>query len=132
MSLERFNSADFDPVSLAVRLKVRMNRQRILERETDVPQLEVIIGGAAFLHIAGSSQTMIGQLEHLLMDFPPLAEGRLVEPTQVYVDGYSAFYMSADPAEVGKYRRAWPSMRETALSESASREFLKRRIADLS
>lgn len=69
---------------------------------------------------------------HLLMDFPPLAEGRLIEPTQVYVDGYTSFYMSADPEDVGKYRRAWPSLREIALSESASRDFIRRRITELS
>jgi transcriptional regulator with XRE-family HTH domain len=161
IATERFTGRELAPESLERRLEVRMNRQRILDREQRPLELEVVLSEAALLRVIGSAATMAGQLEHLLdasgrrniavrvvpldrehggltvsgqfilLDFPPLAAGRLVEPSNVYVDGYLGFHLTAQADDVDVYRAAWASLWETAYDEQESTDFIERRLRRL-
>lgn len=160
MATERFTGRELSPESLERRLEVRMNRQQILTRDSGAPQLEVVIGEAALRRVIGSPETMAGQMRRLLeaperdnvdvrvmpldrehagiavgqfilLDFPPLANGRLIEPSNVYVDGYLGFFLTAKADEVEVYRASWTSLWDTALDDQHSSDFIARRLAEL-
>jgi transcriptional regulator with XRE-family HTH domain len=158
MRAERLTGKELDPDLLERRLEIRLNRQRILERESGAPELAVVLSEAALLRVIGGAQTMADQLSHLLemakrpgleirvmpldrehaglatgqfslLDFP--SRGPLNEPSGVYVDGYLGFFWADKPAEVDLYRTAWRNLWETALSERQSADFIKQRLKEM-
>ncbi|QNE18199.1 helix-turn-helix domain-containing protein [Kribbella qitaiheensis] len=160
MALERLTGKDLAQASLERRLEVRIGRQQILTREPDPVELKVVIGEAALRRMIGGPETMAGQFEHLLeiadrdnveirvmpldvehagivtnlfivLDFPPLGNGTLIQPPNVYVDGYLGFFMTAKPDEVELYRTVWTSVWATALDAQQSADAIRDRLAQL-
>jgi transcriptional regulator with XRE-family HTH domain len=66
MELERFTGKPLAADWLERRLEFRLRRQQLLTRDSGAPELTVVVGEAALRRGIGGSDTMAGQLAHLL------------------------------------------------------------------
>ncbi|MEV0287914.1 helix-turn-helix transcriptional regulator [Kribbella sp. NPDC050820] len=160
MAIERFTGTELDAADLERRLQVRLTRQKILTRESGAPVLRVVLGEAALHRRIGGPTTMAGQLAHLLktarlgnveirlmplerehaglttgpfivLDFPPRGNGRLIEPSTVYIDGYAGFLYLQEPEQVELYQAVWTNVWDTALTARQSIDCIKQRLKEL-
>lgn len=158
MRAERLTGAELDPDALTRRVEIRLNRQRILDRESGAPEFSVVLSETVLRRRIGGPAVMAGQLRHLvemakrpgieiqvmpierehaglatgpfcLLDFPP--SGPLIEPSLIYVDGHLGFFWSDKAEEVALHRTARANLRETALDPRRSAEFIEQKLAEL-
>ncbi|WP_280216679.1 helix-turn-helix domain-containing protein [Nocardia neocaledoniensis] len=138
------------------RVQLRMKRQALLTRETNRQQWHILIGEAILWRPVGGSTAMKEQLQRLLevselpnvvlgvvpfgvgmhpgvtagpfvlLDFPnPL------DPTTVYVEGYTGALCTDDPAEVEKYRAAFEGIEKAALNPADTRALIARKAKEI-
>ncbi|AKG41961.1 helix-turn-helix domain-containing protein [Streptomyces xiamenensis] len=133
------------------RVRLRVERQSLLTRVTDPPELRVALSEAVLRRPIGGDSVMVEQLAHLIymsglphitvrvvpfvagahaglvtgpfviLRFPLNADGNDSEPPTVYADGYTGGLYLDKPREVQQYEQAFEGTWETALDERASR-----------
>ncbi|MFE0686705.1 helix-turn-helix domain-containing protein [Streptomyces xiamenensis] len=133
------------------RVRLRVERQSLLTRVTDPPELRVALSEAVLRRPIGGDGVMVEQLAHLIymsglphitvrvvpflagahaglvtgpfviLRFPLNGDGNDSEPPTVYADGYTGGLYLDKPREVQQYEQAFEGTWETALDERASR-----------
>ncbi|WP_067461530.1 helix-turn-helix domain-containing protein [Actinomadura macra] len=136
------------------RVQVRIQRQALLTRTIEPPQVNMVLHEAVLRPVIGSSEIMacqlarlaeVNQLENVsvrvtpfthglhpgimsgqfvMMQFPGNGDGRPSEPTTIYVEGFTGALYLEKPEEVARYEAAFASIWESALSEANSTNFL--------
>ncbi|WP_067795402.1 helix-turn-helix domain-containing protein [Actinomadura formosensis] len=136
------------------RVQVRVQRQALLTRIVEPPQINFVLHEAVLRPAIGSNEIMAGQLAHLaevnrlpnvsvrvipfvhglhpgimsgqfvMMHFPANGDGRPSEPTTIYVEGFTGALYLEKPEEVERYQAAFTSTWNAALSEADSTSFL--------
>ncbi|MGH3381993.1 MAG: helix-turn-helix domain-containing protein [Actinoallomurus sp.] len=136
------------------RVRVRMGRQVLLTRVTAPPIMKMVINEAVLRCAVGGAAVMAAQLERLmeagdypsvsirvvpfevglhpglqsgsfiLMRFPTTADGREMEPTTVYMDGFTGALYLDKPHEVARYDAAFDAIWTVAHSEARSMSLL--------
>ncbi|GAA3117319.1 transcriptional regulator with XRE-family HTH domain [Kribbella aluminosa] len=158
MDLEPTVGIETPAAELTKRIEVRLNRQRILDRETGAPTLSVVLTEAVIRVRVGSAAVMAEQLKHLvemaarpgieiqimpddrhnagllimpfcLLDFP--STWPLTEPSRVYIDQRAGFFWLDSPTEIDTYRKARANLRETALDQQQSVDYIEQKLAEL-
>ncbi|WP_432747521.1 helix-turn-helix domain-containing protein [Streptomyces sp. JH002] len=133
------------------RVRLRVERQSLLTRVTDPPELRVALSEAVLRRPIGGDGVMVEQLAHLIymsglphitvrvvpflagahaglvtgpfviLRFPLNGDGNDSEPPTVYADGYTGGLYLDKPREVQQYEQAFEGTWEAALDERASR-----------
>lgn len=136
------------------RVRLRIERQTLVTRVTDPPNLRVALNESVLRHPIGGREVMSGQLAHLvyvsqlanvtirivpfavgahpglvtgpfeILRFPLNGGGAETEPPTVYADGYTGGLYLDKPKEVEQYESAFQGIWESALDEQASQRLL--------
>lgn len=138
----------------AARVSVRLERQGLLTRQApEPPRFDCILNEGVLRRPAGGSETMAGQLAHLvdmgerdnvsirvlplaaglhrasiagaftILDFPVTRTGRQ-EPPVVYSEGATGALYLDKPKEVAVYRDIWQGIEGASLDEECSRTLI--------
>ncbi|WP_367323505.1 helix-turn-helix domain-containing protein [Streptomyces sp. HUAS ZL42] len=140
-----------DEADLDDRTAVRLARQRIFEKQ-EPPVLWAVISEAALCQEIGDSETMRGQLAHLLsfernprinVQVLPFSVGAHAglqgsftlfrfesDPTIVYTEGYGSGHPTANPDTVKDCALRYDHLRAAALSPKDSAELIRRVMED--
>lgn len=133
------------------RVQLRMERQAILRRPIDPPELRVVLGEAVVASPAGGAEVMAAQLRKLaeiaelpnvelrmvplsaglhpgrttgsfeILRFPVNGSGLESEPPTVYSDLYTGALYLDKPSEVARYDQAFGGIWDSALDDEKSR-----------
>lgn len=136
------------------RVRLRIERQRLLTRLVEPPTLRVTLDEAILRRTIGGRAVMAGQLHHLLeawelpnvlirvvpydagvhpgvmsgpfviLRFPENGDGGESEPPTVYADGYTGDLYLDKPHEVERYDAAFERIWTKSLNEQASRRLI--------
>ncbi|WP_280479972.1 helix-turn-helix domain-containing protein [Nocardia cyriacigeorgica] len=139
----------------------KVRRQALVTRRRNPLELNVVIGEAALRAVVGGPKIMAAQLKHIadlstrpnitvrvvpfsagaplgqqigpfvILEFGTNRRGHTVEPTTVYAENYSGALYSAKVRMIDRYRRAFSSLQELALSEIDTRTLLRRIAKEL-
>jgi len=139
----------------ARRVQLRMRRQSRITRKMNPVVLDVILRESVLRGRVGGPRVMEKQLKHLvdigtranitirilpfnagfplgdaiaafvILDFGTDRAGREIEPSVVYVEGFTGDLYLAKPAAVGRYTQAYETLRRSALDPIASRAMLR-------
>ena len=143
------------------RVRVRIERGRLLTRPTAPPMFRAVIGETTLRCPVGGNDVMASQLEHLVkmnelehvqvrvmpfqaelhagfhsgpfinLRFPVKADGRESEPPTVYVESFTGALYLDKAIECAKYDAAWQNIWNSALDEAASAELMERAAREL-
>jgi transcriptional regulator with XRE-family HTH domain len=137
------------PGEIERRVQVKMNRQRVLSRDTPL-LLDVVLDEAAVLRTVGGTEVMQEQLAHLAtmaarpsitVQMLPLGAGAhpattgeftilrfpdLIAPDVVYLENMTTDLYVEREADVYRYGMAFDRLRALALSAEKSAEFITR------
>ncbi|GAA2231896.1 helix-turn-helix transcriptional regulator [Streptomyces amakusaensis] len=136
------------------RVQLRIERQTLLTRVTDPPELRVALAETVLRRPIGERAVMAAQLAHLvyvselpniairivpfaagahlgivsgpfvILRFPVNGDGVATEPPTVYADGYTGGLYLDKPKEVDQYEAAFAGIWDAALDEQASRRLI--------
>ncbi|WP_316760173.1 helix-turn-helix domain-containing protein [Streptomyces herbicida] len=140
-----------DGANLDDRTAVRLARQRIFEKE-EPPVFWMVLSEAALYQEIGGTETMRGQLAHLLsfegnprinVQILPFSAGAhagltgsfnvyrfATDPTIVYTEGYGSGHPTANPDTVKDCSLRYDHLQATALSLRDSAELIRRVMED--
>ncbi|MQS36760.1 helix-turn-helix domain-containing protein [Streptomyces katsurahamanus] len=136
------------------RVQLRIDRQALLTRVTDPPELRVALAETVLRRPVGGHAVMAAQLAHLvyvselpniairivpfaagahlgvvsgpfvILRFPVTGDGVATEPPTVYADGYTGGLYLDKPREVDQYETAFAGIWGAALDGQASRRLI--------
>ncbi|MBU7597626.1 helix-turn-helix domain-containing protein [Streptomyces sp. P38-E01] len=146
--------SDEDEEEIERRVRLRVERQTLLTRQTAPPTLSLVLSETALRRPAGSPSVMRAQCEHLveasmqsnvmirvvplsagphpgvatgafvILRFPTTGDGTDTEPPTVYADGYTGSLYLDKPSELEAYDKAFRGIWEAAHDEEASRRLM--------
>ncbi|WP_327115729.1 helix-turn-helix domain-containing protein [Nocardia sp. NBC_01730] len=148
---------DNSPEDIERRVELRLKRQAIVTRKADPVKLQLLLHESALHRIIGGPRVMASQMRHLaeisklpnislrihpfadgcasgllhgpfeILDFGTDAKGRLVEPSQVYLEGAGRPDLYLEHADgVRRYHDIASAVRSAALDETQTRDVLRR------
>ncbi len=136
------------------RVRLRMNRQRLLTRVVEPPQLRIVVEETVLRRPVGGAGMMARQLRRVLevlelptvalrvahfgsglhlgmlsgqftiLRFPVNGDGKEIEPPTAYSDGFTGQLYLDKPREVAAYDRVHADLWNKALDEAASRRLI--------
>ncbi|AVH24612.1 helix-turn-helix domain-containing protein [Nocardia cyriacigeorgica] len=137
------------PDELDERVRVRLNRQRIITRRYDPVKVHLLLEEAVIRRVIGGPRVMAEQLRHLA-DLPPNVTVQIIpfgaryplgtatgqytlldfdentgEPPIVYVEGYGTSTYYERKGLIDRYRSAFGQLRGVALSPADSKRLLR-------
>ncbi|MBH1934497.1 helix-turn-helix domain-containing protein [Streptomyces sp. AV19] len=145
---------DEGPDEVERRVQLRMARQVLLSRFFKPVQLSAVVSESVLRRPVGGHTMMVEQLKHLadvsglpnvairvvpfnaglhmgalsgmfgILRFPCNGEGREVEPSTVYAEGFTGALYLDKPAELERYDRAFKDIWHTALDENESKHLI--------
>ncbi|EDY42764.1 helix-turn-helix domain-containing protein [Streptomyces sp. SPB074] len=143
-----------EEAELERRVRLRAQRQELLTRAFDPPQLSVVVNEGVLRRPVGGPKAMAHELAHLvfasqtpnvslrvlpfsagmnvgvvtgpfnILRFPANGQGAATEPPTVYVDGYTGGLYLDKEKEVQRYDRAFTDIWNAALDEPSSRRLI--------
>jgi transcriptional regulator with XRE-family HTH domain len=150
-----------DDEEISRRVHVRIERQALVTRVTNAPELRVVLNEAILRRPVGGAEVMSGQLRRLLdaselpnvalrimpfsaglhpgimsgpfeiLRFPLNGDGRASEPPTVYADGFTGALYLDKAKEIQRYDAAFADIWPASLNEKASKDLLKRTSKEL-
>ncbi|MFC8829036.1 helix-turn-helix domain-containing protein [Streptomyces sp. NPDC057137] len=153
-ALIQADNPDVDPDEIERRVHVRLARQELLTRVTAPPTLELALGEAVLRQPVGGGEVMARQLHRLaetmeqpnvslrvvpfaaglhhglmsgpftILDFPVNGDGQPMEPTTVYMEGFTGDLYLDKPQEIERYDQAFKSIWDTALDAKDTQNML--------
>jgi transcriptional regulator with XRE-family HTH domain len=157
----RADNPDVGDEEIDRRVHVRIARQALVGRTTAPPRLNVVLNEGILCRPVGGARVMRGQLERLrevagmpnaslrvvpfsaglhhglmsgpfvILRFPLNGDGRESEPATVYMDEFTGALYLDKPHEVERYVKAFDSIWNSSLSESASRTRMDQAMKEL-
>ncbi|MFJ1458814.1 helix-turn-helix domain-containing protein [Nocardia sp. N2S4-5] len=155
-TLNRIGHPDESDTEIARRVEMRMRRQILITRKSHPAVIDVLLAESALHRTVGDRKIMAAQLRHLanmstrsnvtvrilpfsagiplgeltgpftVLDFPTGPDGRRIEPSVVYVEGYRGAMYFEEQEDVLAYRTAYEALGRVALSPEASRHLLRK------
>ncbi|QDY81202.1 helix-turn-helix domain-containing protein [Streptomyces qinzhouensis] len=150
----RVHYPDIEEDDLDGRVRLRIERQTLLTRVTDPPQLRVALAETVLRRPIGGREVMATQMAHLvyvserpnvdirivpfsagphlgvvsgpfvILRFPVNGSGVDTEPPTVYADGYTGGLYLDKAKEVDQYEAAFSGIWDAALDEQASQRLI--------
>jgi transcriptional regulator with XRE-family HTH domain len=152
---------EVDDYEINRRVQVRIERQTLVTRVTNAPELQIVLNEAIVRRPVGGAEVMSGQLKRLLdaselpnvalrimpfsagfhhgvmsgpfeiLRFPLNGDGRASEPPTVYVDGFTGDLYLDKQKEIQRYDVAFADIWSASLDEKASQDLLNRTSKEL-
>ncbi|HEX3924340.1 MAG TPA: helix-turn-helix transcriptional regulator [Streptosporangiaceae bacterium] len=150
-----------DDEEISRRVHVRIERQSLVTRVTNAPELRIALNEAIVRRPVGGAGVMSGQFRRLLdaselpnvalrvlpfsaglhpgvmsgpfeiLRFPLNGDGKPSEPPTVYADGFTGALYLDKPKEIERYDEAFAGIWSVSLSEQASRDLLSQTTKEI-
>jgi transcriptional regulator with XRE-family HTH domain len=155
------NNPGLEPDTVGRRVQLRNNRQRILGRSVNAPDVRFVLNEGILRRLIGGPDIMGAQLDHLIelaelptvelkimpfaagwhpgvvtggfvgLRFPTAPDGTDTEPPTVYVESYTGALYLEKQSEIDRYDQAFAGIWAMALDERASIDLIKQAATEL-